>query len=267
MPQRRLSARSFALLIASCAVLVYLGTLFGFDGWLRSISSSLLRPIQRGFTVSVHSIQGWFQGGADNSLVDELEALRRERDQLLVRSAELQTSLDEARQAASEAEYLEERNFQFQVARAIGRSIDPNSRTITIDQGSARGIKVGQAVVLESGILIGRVSDITNSTSEVTLITDRRSRVAAMSQNERNSPGMIQGELGLSLSFELVPQDEPIAPDDLIVTSGLEPGIPRGLVIGRITTVHQEKTDIFQSASVSSPAQLDRMQIVSVIVQ
>jgi rod shape-determining protein MreC len=218
-------------------------------------------------TEAADGVERWFQADASPAMLDELEQLRVERNLLIVKSAELQTSLDEARQGSSQASFLESRSFQFQTARVIARSLDPNARTVTIDQGASRGIREGQAVVVENGILVGLVIDTTQSTSEVMLITDRRSRIASVTQNEQGSPGITQGELGLSLRLELVPQNESLAVDTLVVTSGLESEIPRGLVIGKITEVHHSQVELFQSAALSSPAQLERIQVLSVILQ
>src|SRR5918994_153579 len=62
--------------------------------------------------------------------------------------------------------------------RVIGRSPTVWYSTVTIDRGSSSGVHVNDPVITGDG-LAGRITDTTNGTAEVTLITDHRSAVSA----------------------------------------------------------------------------------------
>ena len=80
------------------------------------------------------------------------------------------------------------------IARAIGQNATNFLNVAMIDLGSRHGIRVGMPVVNEQG-LVGRISDVTATTSKVLLITDPTSTVNAILQASRLT-GVISGEPG-----------------------------------------------------------------------
>ena len=98
------------------------------------------------------------------------------------------------------------------------------------------------------------------------LIYDSYSRMAALIQNESQSKGIVMGEHGLSLKMELIPKNELIKENDIVVTSGLEQNIPQGLVIGKISRFLNEPNDFFQTAWLQSPIKVDNLIFVSVLI-
>jgi cell shape-determining protein MreC len=63
-----------------------------------------------------------------------------------------------------------------------------------------------------------------------------------------------------------IPQSEAVVVGDLIVTSGLEAGIPSGLVIGQVAKVNKNGNEIWQSVNIQPLADFDYLMIVSVLV-
>jgi len=268
MEQRRPVSRALVLVAFAIVAGAIVLRLTNLDRPMISFANSLLEPLQSNTFGAINSIRSWFSPNQDpDTAANELERVSNERDKLLVKLAQLQSTITDMRLATGQAKYLDEIKLSYVVARVIGRNIDPATRIIILNQGLNRNVRIGQAVVAENGILIGRIYDVTETTSQVLLLSDRRSRVAALVQNERSSPGIVTGELGLALRLEFVPQDEKLDKEQLVVTSGFESGVPRGLLIGQIERVNQTPTDLFQSASLSTSVDLDRLQIVSVIIE
>ena len=90
--------------------------------------------------------------------------------------------------------------------------------------------------------------------------------VAATVANSDQTTGIVRGERGLSLKMELIPQNEVISGGDVIITSGLETGTPRGLVIGTIDSVIKESRSPFQTAIIRSPVNFGNLDYVLVII-
>lgn len=266
MQRRRLSTRSFILVALIAALTVLLLRLSPLQKPLATGVTWVLCPLQIAAVNSLQAVGGWFSPDTAGEQTD-LKAIQVERNALLVENARLHTQLEETRRAETQAVYLKERQLRFTTARIIGRSLDPTEQVVLIDRGSADGVQENQAVVVENGIFIGRIYDVTASTAQVLLISDRRSRITASVQNEQHSSGILVGELGLAIRLDMVPQDETLAEQQILVTSGLETGIPSGLVLGSLESITRTPTDLFQSASVISPIELDRIQIVSVITE
>ena len=65
--------------------------------------------------------------------------------------------------------------------------------------------------------------------------------------------------------MKYISQDQPLNVGDLVLTSGLGSNLPKGLVIGQVTAVHQQDIDTFQRAQVRPAVDLGRLEMVLVI--
>lgn len=151
-------------------------------------------------------------------------------------------------------------------AAVIGRDLDPIGTTIIIDQGSRAGLVVNAPVITGNGLLIGKIARVNDTTAVVRLLSDFQSSVAATVVNRDKSLGVIEGGFGLAVRLNLIPQNEVIKPGDTIVTSGLEAGIPRGLMIGTVEVVEKKPQEPFQQAIIRPTADLEAITAVSVII-
>jgi cell shape-determining protein MreC len=88
---------------------------------------------------------------------------------------------------------------------------------------------------------------------------------AVQGQNDQKTSGVVEGDLGLTIKMDFIPQAEKIKVDDIVVTSGLEKNIPRGLVIGKIIQVNSDSNEIWQKATVESLMNLEDLTIVSIL--
>ena len=134
-----------------------------------------------------------------------------------------------------------------------------------INIGSNAGVKEGLAVISEEGLFIGKIYDVNYDFSTVLLVTDNHSKVAASILNKDKTIGIIEGKYGLSCKMNLIPQNEEIQENDLLITSGLETNIPQGLVIGQVDRVENVEGDLFKSASIKLLLDLNKVKIVSVL--
>src|SRR5204863_2547067 len=120
------------------------------------------------------------------------------------------------------------------VARVVGR--DPaRSQTVTIDKGTAHGVKPDSAVITPSGV-VGRVIHSSNFFSIVQLIVDPQSAVGVMLQSTRRQ-GVVRGTGGLSLDLDYIDDDNDLKQGDTFLSSGLDRIDPKGLPVGVNTSV------------------------------
>jgi rod shape-determining protein MreC len=66
--------------------------------------------------------------------------------------------------------------------------------------------------------------------------------------------------------MQFVPRNEIIHIDDQIITSGLEKGIPRGLLIGRVAEVENEAYQGFQKITLVPATDLAKLNLVTVLI-
>jgi rod shape-determining protein MreC len=134
-------------------------------------------------------------------------------------------------------------------ARVIGRSPTVWYSTVTVDTGSGDGVAVNDPVINGDG-LVGRVTDVTHWTSEVSLITDSSSSVSA--RVLPNGPdGVAEPEAGdpSVMLLDFINRSEPIHKGQIVATAGWSNGtissaFPVGIPIGEVrdTTIGQQET-------------------------
>ncbi len=114
--------------------------------------------------------------------------------------------------------------------RAISETRGPFSNAKLIDVGSAKGVRIGNPVVTEHG-LVGRVTGVTSGVSRVVLLTDVASRTPVMIERT-DARAMLTGDGGDSPRLEFIRGSGSIKAGDRILSSGDGGGLPRGLPVG-----------------------------------
>ena len=197
---------------------------------------------------------------ADSETLSELKA---QNEKLLAENAQLKESAQAANRLEGLLELQDNYNLKSTGARVISGSLDSLSSTITIDKGSLQGIAVGMPVTDSMGI-IGQVSAVSPTSSQVRLITDDRSSVSAMVQESR-AQGQAQGQGTDMLQLNLVRADQSVSVGDLVVTSGLDGVFPKGLLIGTITSADKPSGALYYNILVKPAASVSNLEEVLVI--
>jgi rod shape-determining protein MreC len=239
-------------------------------GWTHPIEGFFLRvlsPVQASFVA-------WGQGirkmtSPNVSLAQDPERIQELEDQvknLVVENTRLRSLIDDIQLLEEQRQFLEEQFLQGVSARMISRGSDLVRQAVMINRGSRHGVKLGAAVIAEDGLLIGKVVDVFDATAQVLLLTDSSSAVAVQIQNEKQSPGIVIGEYGQALRMDLIPQNEAIEKGQRVTTSGIEPMIPKGLVVGVIRRVIDQESEVYQQAIVDPLLAYDRLRVVHVLL-
>jgi rod shape-determining protein MreC len=151
-------------------------------------------------------------------------------------------------------------------ARVIGLRLDPKGalQLITLDRGSSDGIAPMMPVITADGLL-GRVHAVFRGTSDVLLLVDRNSSVAARVERSRARANV----RGLSVPdvcrLDYVLRSEDIMEGDALVTSGTDGIYPRGLKVGRVTRVKRGSYGLYQTAEVIPAVNVTRVEEVLVV--
>jgi len=203
---------------------------------------------------------------------EEAQNYKKENEQLKIQINELIYSNSQLQQYQVENEklrsilgFLEQNQAQVNMASVIGRDlVRPN--TLIINKGSKDGVKPGQAVVVDNGIIIAKVIEVKNNISTVLLLTDKLSQLAVSTLTVSKSTGLAEGEYGLSIIVRYIPQDVEVKENDLIITSGVETNIPRGLVIGKVNRVISHDNDLFKSVTITPLVDYSQVSFVGLII-
>ncbi|MDX1387517.1 MAG: rod shape-determining protein MreC [bacterium] len=157
-------------------------------------------------------------------------------------------------------------------AKVIAQDPKSHFRSLTINRGHAQGVKVGD-VVLAQGGLVGRVVRTGENQARVVLINDPRSAVAVLDQESR-ARGTLVGKLhklGLNRDHwmtqgEYFSVKEEIRPGDLLLTSGLDGLFPKGLPVGWVRRVKKGPQGMFYRAEVEPYVSLQKLETVQVVL-
>ena len=199
-------------------------------------------------------------------LQERYSSLVESNEETLIENAQLKTLVQESSLLEEQVEFLKHRALRGVSAKIISRATEGLSQSLIINRGKADGLQNGYPVIIENGVLIGTVRSTEDHIAEVQLLTSFNSRVSATVQNDQQSPGIISGEHNLSLEMQYIPQPDTLHIDDTVVTSGSDPSIPFGLVIGQIQEIRNEPGSLFQAASARPLFSSSDVLIVSVLI-
>jgi rod shape-determining protein MreC len=148
-------------------------------------------------------------------------------------------------------------------ARVVGFPPENESRTVTIDRGSASGIKKDDGVLSPGGV-VGEVASVTPFASKVVLVTDYTSRIPVITRVGRYW-GIARGNLS-SIRVEYIPQDAKIKAGDVVVT-GEGRSFASGIPIGTIERVERGDSLLYQTAILKPSANIDSLDRVVVVTK
>ncbi len=251
-------ALTYIIIVGLLAVIIYFN---------QGLAARALSFIQRPFLAA----GSWFSGATEDlrsrsSLIAENQSLQEKLIALSLYESELETLRDENQNLSLMLGYIQDTEIETVTASVTARSISAQGSLITIDRGEDNGLSVGDPVIVEEGVMIGKIAEANNKSATVRLLSDRNSRVATTILNNDRTLGITEGSGGTLLNFRFIPQNVEINQNDLIVTSGLEENVPSGLLIGIINNVETHPTDPFQEAVIEPTVDYRRYSHVSVII-
>ncbi|WP_377888311.1 rod shape-determining protein MreC [Alkalihalobacillus sp. R86527] len=230
-------------------------------GWLQSV-----------FYKPANSVAGLFESvGEMKDMYEENKLLKSRLNEFVALSEELKEVKQENAELKNELNIDPSTgisNYETFHANMIARSPDRWNDLLTIDKGKQDGVEANMAVTTPKG-LIGKIKNVQPFSSTVQLVSDvdRTNRIAAMTQEDKNVFGTIEGydtEKDVLL-FAKIPVDTKVEKGQTVITAGNGGIFPRGIVIGEILDVETDNVGTTQTAYVKPAADLYDINNVMVI--
>jgi rod shape-determining protein MreC len=226
-------------------VLLVADARFNYLQVLRQTIAAVVYPLQR-----LSSVPGSLIVRVGEFFVTQSQ-LQRENEQL--RRQELLTTgaMQAGKSLESENQHLrqllglrERLPREFVAAEILYSHRDPFTRRVVIDKGFQHGVKAGQAVVDEAGV-VGQVTRVFAWVSEVTLVTDKEQAVPI--QSVRSGLRGVTFGIGYDGTLELrfMPVNADIQNGDLLVTSGIDGTYPPGLPVAVVSNIERNAAYAF----------------------
>jgi rod shape-determining protein MreC len=224
---------------------------------LLSLPLTALAALDRGVQ------EAWYGYLALHQVSEENRRLQHELQALRGRNNELR-ELGVAGQRLAALLALKERlHAKTVAAQVIGRDATNWYRAIVLDRGARDGVKAEMGVMAPDGA-VGRVVKVTPFTAIVLLITDPNNAVTGLIQRTRDE-GIVEGTTEGRARMKYIPLLATLQSGDVIVTSGLTGGFPRGVPLGTITRIDRIEGELFQSAEIVPEVDLHKLEEVLVI--
>jgi rod shape-determining protein MreC len=142
---------------------------------------------------------------------------------------------------------------------------DPFSRKIILDRGQSNGIRPGQPVIDDLGV-IGQVTRVFPFTSEVTLITDKDQAIPVqVLRSGVRSVAYGRGQSGV-LELRFMASNADIRKGDVLSTSGIDGVYPSGLSVATVVSVDTQTSDAFARILCQPSAGVSRHRQVLILL-
>ncbi len=159
--------------------------------------------------------------------------------------------------------------YSIENATILSRNKSYWFNTITLDKGKKNGIKENMAVITKNGLL-GKISKVSNNSSELKLITsdDINFKVSvSIKTNNTDNYAILNGydkESGL-IKVTGIDKTTEVKKDDTVVTSGLGELFPAGIFIGTVEKIEDDKYDLSKIIYIKTEQDFNNIHYVTIL--
>ena len=258
-------ARFLFFLMLSLAVILVDGRLRALDDF-RSALTSFLTPFKEVVQLPglfIENSAGYFI--SKKNLNEEIQRLTKENQLIQLDAARMEEMRQENENLRHLVSALAATTDHVVTTEVIGRPADPFSRRIQIAAGTLDGVQVGMPVIGPFGVL-GQVSRTVSHQSEVTLISDHKSRISVIN----NRTGQIfllagTGDSGL-LTVAFAQPSADLQPGDELVTSGLDHLYPKAVLTAIVKSSTYVPGEAYRRVEATAAADLTDVQFATVVL-
>jgi len=226
---------------------------------VQSAGATVLRPFEVGaerIARPFRDTYGYFRGLVHAKR--ENARLRADLDRVRQQVIQNQNAQQDYKTLLGQLRYIDSprfpRDYEPVNTRIIARAPSEFDQHVVIAAGSNDGIVLDTPVVTQDG-LVGRVTALSGSAAEVTLITDDESAVQARDLRS-GAIGLVRHGQGQGqMILDRIGKDADVQSGDVIVTAGTQskqfPSLfPRGIQVGQVISVGQTDTAPYKAIQI-----------------
>jgi rod shape-determining protein MreC len=237
---------------------------------LQAVVFGAFAEVQRATTAAVRAVRGVWEGYfALTDVHRQNEALKRENEYLRVKLQQTRALALESQSLRKMLDLRDRSDLPMRAAEIIGTSATADFRSVTIDRGTADGIRSDMAVVSAGGA-VGRVVRPSRHAAQVQLLVDRNAAVAVKveraSADGSSAQGIAMGSGESLLRLEYISTTADLKVGDVLVTSGIDGVYPPGFTVGRVETLDRAG-GTFRSIRIRPAVSFSDLEQVMVVLQ
>jgi len=226
----------------------------------------LVAPFQNALNKTVGGVEAvWEKYFGLVRVYDDNRRLREEIQSLRIQNARYREMLATHQRLQELLQFKETTDWPMMAAQVIGRDPTGWFKSVILDKGAGSGLAVNMPVVSAEGV-VGRVVSVSSNYAKVLLIIDQNSAVDCLNQVTRDQ-GVLRGSSSKICELDYVLKTSRMAPEDLIITSGMGRVFPKGLPVGRVIGVSDRPGALFKDVQVRPMVDFNRLEEVLVILK
>jgi len=259
----RFFSKRSKILVLIIAIIFILSLNF-FQKEIKGFFYTISAPIQTSFWGAGGRISSFFEAlGNLNNLKIANDESQKIIQELLTDKASLAELKEENRVLREALQIGLQKDFQLAFVGVIGKDLGQES--ILINEGSKDGLSSGMPVITQEKALLGRISEVFEKFSRVTLISSKDSSFDAKVPGT-DTAGVARGKGNSKIDFDLVPEEKVLQVDDLVVSSSFGGIYPEGLLVGKIKKISRNDVSPFYQAEVAPLFNIQETSAVFVIL-
>lgn len=234
--------------IAACSLMLIDHSL-NILGGLRSSIAHVLYPVQKTLVFFPKTWENVSQYGRTQiDLVQENKQFQEQVIRLTMQSNQTKQLTQENTQLKQLLQLKTQNPFNIELTEVLYHYKTAFEQNVSIDKGASHGLKSGQAVINEQG-LIGQIKQLHTYHADLNLLHQRDVTVPV--QVLRTGSRSIVSGNGLPNQVELkfMPASSDLKVGDLLVTSGLDAIYPAGIPVAVVKSINNASQDSFLQVS------------------
>ncbi len=238
--------------------LMFADTRYRYLEGIRQVVAVALYPVQRAVQLPGEALT-WVGGyfSSKRELVAENAALKED----LVATAPSVQGFQSLREENAKLKALLDLRARFPAAATAVEVLytgrDPFTQKVFVNRGTDAGIKAGEAVIDELGV-VGQVTRVFPNMAEVTLVTDKDHAVPVRVERSGVRSVFFGAGAGRAPELRFMAPNADIRSGDKLYTSGIDGTYPPGLAVAQVIQVERDTGQVFARITVKPMAGADR---------
>lgn len=154
-------------------------------------------------------------------------------------------------------------------AHIIIRPIDTLQSTYIINKGITDGISVGDACIVQGGVLVGFITDASEHSAVLQTILHPNTSITAETvvtdEGEKPARGLITSQFQTAIRMATIPRDATLHQGQTVVSVSNGLTIPHGMIIGTITNIQKQENEAYQQVDIELPYNINNLTTVMVM--
>ncbi len=152
-------------------------------------------------------------------------------------------------------------------ADIIGEPPDQEFDRLILNVGMRDGIALGNAVVDEKGVYVGRIVDVRNESAIMVGVVSELHKVTVRIATAERPLGMLQGRGVSGAAITYLDRNTDIQHGALVMTAEREGTLPAGLPIGLVDQLVDDPSGAFREARMSTLVPVEHLEHVGVLIR